>query len=320
MSVGRRSGREFPGTGDRKDGEAVMDTRYVATFRKVAALGGFTRAAEQLGYTQSTVSTQIQALEEEVGLPLFERSGRRVLLTSAGKRFLRYAEEMMALEERIRNMAGEEGKIHGELAIAAGESVTVYRLNGVLETYRRSFPGVSLSLRNSQCPIMIDWLRRGETDLVVLISQPVRLPDLEVVTLVEEPMLFVAAAGADEDLLERALAARRLDACLIVTEQGCSYRLFMEHFFRERGILPDKQMEFWSMEAIKRCVESGLGISFLPRMAVREELASGRMVALRCDAELERFVTQIAWRRNGWMSPAAKEFARICIDAAREWQ
>ena len=167
---------------------------------------------------------------------------------------------------------------------------------------------------------MIDWLRRGETDLVVLISQPVRLPDLEVVTLVEEPMLFVAAAGTDEDLLERALAARRLDACLIVTEQGCSYRLFMEHFFRERGILPDKQMEFWSMEAIKRCVESGLGISFLPRMAVREELASGRMTALRCDAELERFVTQIAWRRNGWISPAAKEFARICIDAAREWQ
>jgi hypothetical protein len=111
-------------------------------------------------------------------------------------------------------------------------------------------------------------------------------------------MLFVAAAGTDEDLLERALAARRLDACLIVTEQGCSYRLFMEHFFRERGILPDKQMEFWSMEAIKRCVESGLGISFLPRMAVREELASGRMTALRCDAELERFVTQIAWRRK----------------------
>ncbi len=301
-------------------GGSAVDTQHLVTFRHVAALGSFTRAAERLGFSQSTVSSQIAALEENLGVSLFDRTGRRVLLTEEGRRLETYAEEFRVLEERMRDLGRDGADLRGELRIAAGESVTVYRLGGVLAACRERFPALNLSLRNSQCPTMIEWVRQGEVDVAVLISQPIGHPDLAVEILAEEPMLFVGSGREDPARMVRALEEHRLEACLIHTEQGCSYRLFVENFLRERGVVPERTMEFWSMEAIKRCVENGLGISFLPRMVVREELASGRMRALPCPGLKERFVTQLVVRRREWISPGARAFGALCREHAAGWE
>jgi DNA-binding transcriptional LysR family regulator len=166
---------------------------------------------------------------------------------------------------------------------------------------------------------MIDWILRGEADLAAVIMPPLNHPDLEVRTLSEEEMVFVGAPWADEGALLAALETGRLEEGFIFTEQGCSYRIVVEHFFRSRGLVPERTMELWSMEAIKRCVQSGLGISFVPRMYVEGDLRRGTLRELAAPLLGEVFRIQLAWRKNRRLSPAAREFVRIARENARSW-
>jgi len=296
-----------------------VETRHLITFRRIAEVESFTEAARQLGYSQSTVSAHVQALEEAVGGPLFDRSGRRPRLTEIGCRLRDLSEEILSLEDRVRGLGCEGAAPSGELRIAAGESVTVARLGEVLTAYRRNFPSVSLSLRNSFCAVMIDWILRGEADLAVVIMPPLNHADLEVRTLSEEEMVFVAAPWTEPDALVRALETGRMEEGFIFTERGCSYRIAVEHFFRSRGLVPERTMELWSMEAIRRCVQSGLGFSLVPRMYVAEDLRRGTIRELEAPPLGEVFRIQLAWRRNRRLSAAAREFVRIARENARTW-
>lgn len=128
-----------------------MEISYFVTFKKVIEMGSFTQAAEYLGYTQSTVTSHIQALEEHLGAPFFDRMGRKVKLTDIGKRLLHYTQEILETYDKIENIAIEEKDGRGEIKIAAPESLTVYRLEPILKEYRKKFPHVSVRLRNATC-------------------------------------------------------------------------------------------------------------------------------------------------------------------------
>ena len=297
-----------------------MDTRILTTFRRIVTSGGFSSAASELGYAQSTVSVHIQTLEETLGGPVFDRAGRKPVLTHLGKELLGLSEEMLRLEERVKSLASGSSEPSGELNVATGESVMVSRLGEPLARFKQRYPHVVLRMRNSYCPAMIDWVLRGESDLAVLIMPPLNAPDLETRPLRREEMVFVAAPGKDRNLLLDALDRGKLDECFIHTEQGCSYRVFIENFFRSKGLVLEKTMELWSMEGIKKCVQSGLGISFVPLMYVRGALADGSLEQLAAPPLEESFVIQAAWRKTGALSPAAREFLAILEEDALPWR
>ncbi len=297
-----------------------METKLLATFHKIVTTGGFSKAAAELGYAQSTISAQIQALEESLGGAVFERTRKKVFLTSLGKELLNLSEEMLSLEERICSLSSGSSLPEGELNVAAGESVLVARLGNTLARFREAYPQVTLRMQNSCCPVMIDWVLRGERDVAVLIMPPLNHPDLETLVLHEEEMVFIGPPKKDTNLLMKALRGGKFSECFIHTEQGCSYRVFLEHFLRSRGVVPERTMELWSMEGIKKCVQSGLGISFVPLMYVRDALEEGSLTRLAAPPLKETFVIQGIWRKNGRISRASQKFLGLLEEDARSWQ
>lgn len=296
-----------------------VDTRHLITFKRIVEVGSFTEAARRLGYSQSTVSAHVQALEEAVGGELFDRRGRRLRITETGSRLLGLAEEMLIVEDRMRGLGSEAAEPSGELRIATAESVTVSRLGGILSAYRRDYPAVSLSLRHTICSEMFRLTLRGEVDLALPIMPPLNHADLEIRTLSEEDMVFVGSPRTGTDAVLSALDSGRLEEGFIFTEPGCSYKRAVEHFFSSRSVVLAHTMELSSMEAIRRCVLSDLGISLVPRMWVGRDLKEGILRELAAPPLGEVFRIQLIWRRNRRLSPAAREFVRLAMEDSRTW-
>ncbi|MDT0446962.1 LysR family transcriptional regulator [Streptomyces johnsoniae] len=292
-----------------------MEIRHLVTFQKVATLMSFTRAAEELSYAQSSVTTQIRALETSLGVELFDRLGGRIRLTAAGEKLLEYAEQILALTDAARADLAGGGGPSGTLMIGTMESVTSYRMPPLLEFFHHRYPKVQLSLRPSLCAETCYALRQGIFDIGFLMEQETRHQGLETVVLAEEPLVLVAAPGhplAGQNGLS--LADLRA-ASILATEAGCAYRDLFEEELRVEGTIPF--LEFGTIEAIKRGVTSGLGIALLPSVTVAGELEKGEMTQLEWEAPFSVH-TQLAWRSGRRLSRELKLFIDQAVRLMRE--
>ncbi|MFF5505980.1 LysR family transcriptional regulator [Streptomyces roseolus] len=293
-----------------------MELRLLATFEKVAEVLSFTRAAAELGYAQSSVTSQVKALETALGTELFERLGGRIRLTAAGERLLPYARRMADLAEEAR-AAVAAGEAAGTITIGTMESLTTYRLPPLLEYVHHRHPAVRLSLRPTLGDATRQALRRGTYDLGFLMEAETEHEGLETEVLAPEPLVLVAAPG-------HALAGRTglapadlAGTALVGTEPGCAYRDLFEAELAGAGGARPEFLEFGTIEASKRAVASGLGIALLPRITVQEELASGVLVALGWEPPFTLF-TQLAWRRGKRLPAHVRLFVEQARRLARE--
>lgn len=294
-----------------------MELRQLATLREVAAAGGFTKAAERLGYAQSSITAQIQALERELGVRLFERLGKRVVLTDAGRRLLDYAERILKLADEARAVLAEGDEPVGTLSIGAAETLCTYRLPPLLRRYRARFPRVQLIVKPGLCPDMRQAVRQGELDLAFLLEEPVSPPDLVVEPLVRESVLVLACP--DHPLARReAIAPCDLGGeTLLVAEGRGSYRERFERALAAAGVRPGVVLEFGGVEAIKQCATAGMGVAVLPAVAVAEEVTGGQLVALPWRGPDLSVVTQLAWHKDKWLSPALRAFLQMTWEVLR---
>ena len=285
-----------------------MELRQLNMFKMLATTLSFTRTAAALGYVQSNITAQIQALEEELGTPLVDRLGKQIALTDAGQRFLPYVEQVLTLVEEARMAVSGQSEPTGTLIISAPESLCTYRLPLLLSSFQRRYPQVRLVFR--PCPV--DELRRqvseGILDVAFVLEEPLQAKGLIVEPLVREPLLLVAAP--DHPLTQRTeICPTDLDEeHLLLTEIGCPYRNLFLRSLAADGVYPTTVLEFTSVEAIKQCVVARMGITLLPKVVVERELASGQLAALSWrDAELH-VITQMIWHREKWVSPALQVF------------
>ena len=289
-----------------------MELRQLQTFRVIAQTLSFTRAADTLNYAQSSVSSQIQELEAEFGALLFERLGRKVVLTDAGKRLLQYAEKILTLTEEARTVVANQEEPAGTLTITAPETLCTYRLPAVLDQFRRQFRRVELIFRpydryNS-------WERQlteGIADAALILSEPIQTTQVILEPLVHE-QIFVLASP-EHALLQRSnvTLADLANETLLLTEAGCGYRLLFERTLHNLGIRPGMILEFHSVEAIKQCAMSGLGVAVLPEVAVRAEIDDGRLAVLYCTDQPFTMLTSLAWHKDKWLSPALCAFLQV---------
>jgi DNA-binding transcriptional LysR family regulator len=303
----------------------TVELRQLETFRAVARELSFSWAAAGLGYVQSSVSSQVAALERELGVPLFDRLGRRIALTEAGRVMLGYSERLLDLAEEAGEAVADAGVISGEIAgslnVSAPETLLTYRLPELLTVFHEIYPKVRVSLKPTAVGRLVGSTRRaleeGRVDLAFVLDAPsVGVAGLSAELLMEEAVSVVAPP-------DHALA----DSCLVgpshligetvllpeAPQSGCAYRGRFERQLSEGGVVPRETLEFQSIEAIKRCVGSGMGVTVLPTVTVKAELAAGALSELEWLDPI-RVGTLMAWNEARWASPSLRAF----LKAARE--
>jgi DNA-binding transcriptional LysR family regulator len=303
---------------DGRDGH--MELRHLLTFIAVVEAGSFTKAAAALGYVQSSVTAQIQALETELGAAMFDRFGKKTTLTDAGQKFLPYAQEISKLHALAKDAIRFNDEISGTLTISAPESLTAFRLPAVIREFKNRYGDVQITLKPGLCSEMGDRVKSGEMDLVIMLQHPAEDKDLLIEPLVEEKMTLIAPPGHPLEKVIPVTPAHLKNEVMLYTEPGCTYRALFEHTLNASGVYPSQGLEFWSIEAIKNCVISGLGLSFLPLITVESEIRQGRLSALAWDDRPQRLVTQMASHKKRVITPVMREFMCLIRQHAVKWR
>ena len=291
----------------------TMELRQLHTFRAVAEALSFTRAAEALDYAQSSVTAQIQSLEAELGVSLFDRLGKRVILTEAGQRLHGYAEQLLRLSVEARAAVQEGAEPSGVLTIGAPESLCVYRLPPVLSQFHALYPHVQVIFRPGLCPDLRRGLGEGTIDLAFLLDELLPSGNLIVEPLIPEPILLLTYPGHPLTRFTQVTLSTLQGEAVLLTEAGCSYRVPFERELARAGAHPTSLLEFGSVEAIKQCVMAGMGITVLPAVTVGAELSQGRLVALPWTGGDYGLVTQVAWHRDKRLTPALRAFLTLTL-------
>jgi DNA-binding transcriptional LysR family regulator len=291
-----------------------MEVRQLQIFRTLAEELNFTRTAEKVHTVQSNVTAQIKSLEEELGVPLFDRLGRRVALTDAGRRFQPFAEQALAAMEQGQRAIQAGAEPSGPLRIGAPESVLTYRLPLVVRAFRKRFPHVELIFRPYSDASLALKLESGKFDLAIHMADLPPNPSLECLRLRTERVFLLA--DPDHPLAAQPVVrpADLAGQALLLTESGCGYRLKLDRVLSLQNVRPGNVTEFSSVEAIKQCVAAGMGLALLPAIVVAHELRQNQIKALHWAGPSLDIATHILWHKDKWVSPAMQAFVELCKD------
>lgn len=294
-----------------------MELRQLKTFYVLASTLNFTKAAEVQNYVPSTVTMQIKALEEELGVKLVDRLGKSVTLTDTGRTFLRYADNILCMVEEAQHAVKQSGELTGTIVISADETLCTYRLPAVLNQFRLLYPGVRLIFQPLVNPNLRQSLREGEVDIIFMLDEAKGETGFCGEKISDEP--FYILASPDHPLAARAVLGIEdfHGETFLLTEKGCSYRTFFERSLSQKGMGGITELEFHSAEAVKQCAMLGMGIAILPEMAVSAELSRGELMQLPWDLTATSFATQMFWHEEKWLSPAIEAFLSLTRDTFR---
>src|SRR5581483_10595888 len=244
-----------------------MEVRQLQIFRVLAEELNFTRTAQRVNTVQSNVTAQIKALEEELGAPLFDRLGRRVTLTDAGRRFQPFAQQALTAMEQGQRAIRHGSEPSGPLRISAPESILTYRLPPVLRVFRRRFPNVEIAFVPSSAG-HISELESGKLDLILTMCDTPSNPQHKF-TRIRTERIFLF--GDPSHPLASSHLVKPSDIAgytLLLTESGCGYRAKFDRALALHGVRPGIITEFSSIEAMKQCVRVGMGLAVLPAIVI----------------------------------------------------
>ncbi|PED06192.1 LysR family transcriptional regulator [Bacillus pseudomycoides] len=289
-----------------------MEIKQLITFKTAAENLNFTQTAKILNFAQSSVTAQIKALEAELGTALFERLGKRLFLTEAGRKFQLYANKMITLSYEAKMVVQDQGKSSGTLVIGAQESQCTYRLPSILKEFKTKFPQIRLIFKPAHSNEAVkEQLMEGKLDLAFILDTCKIEDVLHVESLIQEELKIVVCSN--HPLLKNPIISTKdLESeTFLLTELGCSYRTIFEELFRAEGVYPVNKIEFVSVEAIKQCVIAGLGIAILPAMVVEKEIQEGTIGELTMENTIDPIFTQIAWHKDKWITAPLQQFIDV---------
>jgi DNA-binding transcriptional LysR family regulator len=287
-----------------------MDFKQLQTFYELSNELNFTRVAEKLGYTQSCITLHIKKLEEEWGVILFDRIGRKVTLTEAGHRLVPTVSQLLKLSQNFQELSTEAAGEIGTIRIGVCDSLCIERMPAIIKAYKTTFPKVEIQLRILKCSEFLRELRENKIDLAYTIGYLNKVPEIQFTAEKVEP-IFVLAAREDPLTLRKSLEPKDFaGVSLIMAEPAAYYRRNFLNDLKRNAVTPKIILETESIQAIKNLTESGLGVCVLPKAAAGEEINSGRIIPLdyTCDYDIR---SQIIWHRDKWISSAMKEFIHI---------
>jgi DNA-binding transcriptional LysR family regulator len=295
-----------------------MEVRQLQTFCVLAEELNFTRTAERVHTVQSNVTSQIKALEEELGSPLFDRLGKRVVLTEAGHRFLPYADKALCAMEQGHRAIKFGTEPAGPLNIVAPESVLTYRLPEVLKVFRKKYPKVQLVFRPDVEEKLTDGLDSGKLDLAISMSDAVDGENLRSIRLRSEDIFLFGHPEHPLCSRKKVFPEDIVEQTLLLTEAGCGYRKKLDMQLASANMRPQSVTEFSSVEAIKQCVSAGMGFGLLPEIVIAAELKKKQFVILNWQGEKMEIATHIVWHKDKWISPSMQAFIEVVKSKLQE--
>jgi DNA-binding transcriptional LysR family regulator len=289
-----------------------MDFDQLETFLEVARLSSFSRAAERRFRTQPAISSQIRALEEEVGAKLLDRSGGKVAVTGPGKVFQKYAEDVL---EQRRVMLVALAEMHrvprGELVVSANEGTCLHILPEVFAEFKRQYPSVAVSVKRLEHNKILEAIIENSCDFGV-VSMPVPDKRLTVVPIHRDELIVITPPHHPLAGQNKASVAEVVEYPLLLPKVGRT-RDALEMLFHERKLKPRISMELDSSELLKRFVAADVGIGFIPRSHVAEDLQANALAALTlADASIQRDLA-LVFRKDKALSRAALAFIDIAV-------
>jgi DNA-binding transcriptional LysR family regulator len=292
-----------------------MEIRHLITFQTIVDIGSYTGAATKLGYTQSTLTSHIQALEREIGGELFTYVNRNLQLTHLGRELIPLAEDLLSTHEQIKNMRSAH-EVNGVLKVAAPESLTISRLGPIIREYSLKYPNVKLILTNGTCGQNQIDLMSGRVDVAFMVYPEIKPEKCIHYSLIEEKIVLVNGNSGPEHFDE--YKKNTTNHYFITNEEGCSYRSMFERYLLKHGVHNFQTMELWSIEAIKQIVMSGLGFSALPYMTVKEDVENGNLKVLPHSEKFEPIYSHMLIKKKKWLSPAIEAFVELVINSISE--
>lgn len=280
-----------------------MNTKSLVTFKTILEVGSFQKAADKLGYTQSTVTFQIKQLEEELALKLFEKIGRRMELTQAGKDIMPYVDMILQGAEQISNYGKSLSEISGSLKLAIPDSILIYNMQPFMQAFTHEAPNVQLIVNSIQSGEINPSIADGTADIGINCEKD-SYPDSVVhKKLGKYKAVLVASPFANNNLLDFITPHQRKPISLICNEPDGYYQLDMDKYLSEKDILLNPPMKVQSIEAVKRCVMNNLGIAVVPTYSIGEELKNGSLMPIKTELDEKEYNSFYIYHKNKWISP-----------------
>ncbi len=291
-----------------------MELRNLITFIHVAELGSFTKTAEQLGYSQSTVSFQIKQLEEELGCLLFERINHTITLTERGRELISYAHQVRVLTNEFKESLSKEEVLSGHIHIVTPDSVCDDMINSHYIDFYRKYPSISIRFTTGDSAVMLNMLDHNEADVIITLDQ--RLYNKDYIIAKEEPLSMHFVASADSKFAGVGNLSVRdiVDEPFILTEYGQGYRRIFDRELAKMSLEITPFLEIGRTDIITRMIAESNMISFLPDFVTEDMIASGKLCYLDVRDFKVDIWKQLIYHKNKWLSKSMKTF----IDFVKE--
>ena len=289
-----------------------MDTKNLTTFIYVAELRSFTKAADRLGFSQSTVSFQIKQMENELGCQLFERINHTVQLTEKGREVLEYAHRVSQMTRELKDSMKEE-TASGYIRLAMADSLCTSLLSRDFLHFRELYPNIALKIIAAGTEEMFRLMNHNEVDAILTLDNHIYNTEYRI--LQEEKVRTFFVAGADTEIASASSLSieELLLQPFILTEKGMSYRRLLEEKLAELSLEIQPVLEIGSTELICSLVEQGAGISFLPEYVIKDRVKAGTLVCLPVSGLEIHVWKQLLYHRNKWVSPQMETVLKYCV-------
>ena len=280
-----------------------MNTKNLLTFKTILETGSFQKAADKLSYTQSTVTFQMKQLEEELAIKLFEKIGRKMELTQAGKDILPYIDTILQGVEQINNYGKSLSEITGSLKLAIPDSILIYTMQPFIQAFLHEAPNIQLVINSLQSGEVNQSVMDGTSDIGINCEKEY-YPD----TIIHKKagtykIRLVASPFVNNNLLDFITPHQRKPFSLICNEPDGYYQLEMNKYLAGKDIVLNPPMKVQSIEAVKRCVMNNLGIAVVPSYSVTEELKNGSLKLIKTELNEKIFNSIYLYHKNKWISP-----------------
>ncbi len=279
-----------------------MEIRNLITFVHVAELNGFSKAAQALGYTQSTVSFQIKQLEDELGCLLFERINHTITLTEKGNELKRYAHKIIGLSEELKQSVTNSTKISGDIHAVTPDSVCEIMLTRNYNDFYKKYPKIFLKFSTADTDDMFKILDRNEADVIFTLDSRVYHQDYIIAKEELVNMNFVTSSASRFAKKKNVKIEELIDEPFMLTEKGVGYRHSFDKALAKKSLQIKPVLEIGRTDLITNELEKGVAISFLPEFVTEKKVKEGKLAYIDvCDFNIDIW-KQLIYHKNKWIS------------------